>query len=35
MSKLFNKKNFETLIETIDNYGPEWIESNFDILDDQ
>ena len=35
MSKLFNKKNFETLIETIDNYGPEWIDSNLDILDDQ
>ena len=35
MSKLFNKKNFETLIETIDNYGPEWIDCNFDILDDQ
>jgi|TARA_R110000751_G_scaffold107687_2_gene204200 hypothetical protein len=35
MSKLFNKENFENLIETIENYGPEWIESNFDILDDQ
>ena len=35
MSKLFNKKNFETLIETIENYGPEWIDSNLDILDDQ
>ena len=35
MSKIINKENFETLIETIENYGPNWLESDNDCLDDQ
>ena len=35
MSKLFNKENFEFLIETIENYGPSWLDMDNDCLDDQ